>query len=78
MRERLILCLLLIICMLYYAVPQMKSYSSPEQLWFAGAWLMLALFAAAGNMAALLYKGKYKKQAKPVKTSKKRKRSYNY
>ena len=77
MRERLWFCLLFIGIMLYYAIPRLSFTGSMEEVIFSVSWLLFAVLAAGGNVAAVLYMPK-----KAVKKAKKvypeRKRLHNY
>ncbi|RFU65992.1 hypothetical protein [Peribacillus glennii] len=63
MRQRLLLCLLLIGVMLYYAVPRLSPAADGAEGLFAASWLVLAMFAAAGNLTGMLYAPKKRKKA---------------
>lgn len=67
MKQRLLLCLLLIGVMLYYAVPRLSLTGSGLERIFAASWLVFALFAAAGNLSGILYAPKKRKRAETVK-----------
>jgi hypothetical protein len=69
MKQRLLLCLLLIGVMLYYAVPRLSLETGGPESIFATAWLLFALFAAAGNLTGILYSPKKNKTKKSDKTS---------
>lgn len=77
MRERLLFCLLFIGIMLYYAIPRLSFTDSLEQAIFSASWLLFAVLAAGGNIAAVLYMPK--KQVETArKVTLKRKRLHNY
>ncbi|MBD3110219.1 hypothetical protein IEO70_17945 [Bacillus sp. AGMB 02131] len=77
MRERLLFCLLFIGIMLYYAIPRFSFSDSLEQAIFFASWLIFAVLAVGGNIAAVLYMPK--KQVENVKrATAKRKRMHNY
>ncbi|CAH0346218.1 hypothetical protein [Bacillus sp. CECT 9360] len=63
MKQRLLLCLLLIGVMLYYAVPRLTLTGSGLESIFAASWLLFALFAVAGNLTGMLYAPKKRKRA---------------
>lgn len=77
MRERLWFCLLFIGIMLYYAIPRLSFTGSMEEVIFSVSWLLFAVLAVGGNIAAVLYMPK--KQVKNVKkVYPERKRMHNY
>ncbi|WP_409289760.1 hypothetical protein [Peribacillus sp. SCS-37] len=57
MKQRYLMCLLLCGAMLYYQLPRLSlSFDNPGLPELYGSmWLLLAFFAAAGNLAGLLY-----------------------
>lgn len=62
-KNRYLLYLLLCGLMLYYALPRISiGIKGPESV-FGVSWLLLALFAAAGNLSAFLYTPKKQKPA---------------
>lgn len=65
MRNRYILCLLLCGVLLYLALPHLSPFAGGIEGLFSIAWLLFALIAMAGNMAALLFTPK--KSEQPVK-----------
>ncbi|OCA91376.1 hypothetical protein A8F94_05830 [Bacillus sp. FJAT-27225] len=70
-RNRLLICLLLAILMVYYAVPRLSLEFSSEAGAFTIAWAMAALLVIGGNMAGLVKEAKGKttqqtRRKKPV------------
>ena len=61
MKQRLFLCLLLCGVLLYYAVPRLSLQAGGVEGLFAASWLLLALFAIAGNLTGILYYQKKRK-----------------
>jgi hypothetical protein len=55
LKQRLLLCLLLIGVMLYYAVPRLALAEPGLKSVFSISWLVFAMFAAAGNLTGMLY-----------------------
>lgn len=78
MKQRLLLCLLLIGVMLYYAVPRLSLTAEGLEGIFAASWLLLALFAAAGNLTGMLYAPKKRKKARIGKGQQVHKRLHYY
>lgn len=54
-RNRLLLCFLLGIAILFYGVPYLNFQGDLKSLLFSVAWLLFALIAISGNMIALMY-----------------------
>lgn len=71
MKQRLLLCLLLCGVLLYYAVPRLSLKTGGVESVFAVSWLLLALFAIAGNLTGLLYSPKKKRKQSGQKEYKK-------
>jgi hypothetical protein len=78
MKQRLLLCLLLTGVMLYYAIPRLTLESGDIQSVFAGMWLLLAIFAAAGNLSGILYSPWKQKRKKNAESKQVRKRIHYY
>lgn len=55
MRNRCILSLLACFVLLYYAWPRLDLHGTGLPFYFSWAWLMLLLFAIAGNFAGILF-----------------------
>ncbi|WP_409297248.1 hypothetical protein V1498_05080 [Peribacillus sp. SCS-26] len=57
MKQRYLMCLLLCGAMLYYQLPKLSLSPGHPGLpeLYSSMWLVLAFFAAAGNLAGLLY-----------------------
>lgn len=64
MKNRCILSLLICCALLYYALPELTLHGSNLAAYFSWSWLALLMFAVAGNLAAILYTPKRKKQAR--------------
>ena len=77
MQQRLIMCLMLIGLMLYYAIPRLSGGGLMEERIFSMAWLCFAILAAGGNLAALMKPVQAVKRNKPKKMEQKKKRSYS-
>ncbi|GIN38752.1 MULTISPECIES: hypothetical protein [Heyndrickxia] len=76
MRNRYLLCMLLTILMLYYALPHLSFSLENKQGIFSLAWLGLSLLVFAGNLSAWLYTPKkYRANQKIAETTRKRARS---
>ncbi len=67
LKNRLLLSLLCIAALLYVAVPRLPMTEDGLAGWFAIAWLVLALMAIGGNMAAIMYLPKRKRIINKVK-----------
>ncbi len=78
MRERYLLCFLLVMLLLYQAVPRLQLGGGMMENVFVFAWLGFAFCAAAGNMAGFLYGSNSRKAAKRKVGQKRnaRKRAY--
>lgn len=63
MKQRLFLCLLLCGVLLYYAIPRLSLQAGGAESLFAASWLLLALFAIAGNLTGILYSPKKRKRS---------------
>lgn len=61
-KNRYLLCLLLCGVLLYYGVPRLAPYHDGLAGIFAISWMALALMVIAGNLTAILYAPKRKKQ----------------
>ncbi len=77
MQQRLIMCLMLIGLMLYYAVPRFNSGGSMEEKIFSVAWMCFAILAAGGNLAAMMKPVQAGKKVQPKKNEQKKNRSYS-
>ncbi|RUQ25476.1 hypothetical protein ELQ35_20190 [Peribacillus cavernae] len=64
--------------MLYYAVPRLSFTGTDLESLFAASWLLLALFAAAGNLTGMLYAPGKRKNAGAAKKQQVRKRIHYY
>jgi hypothetical protein len=78
LKQRLLLCLLLIGVMLYYAVPRLSLAGDGQESIFAASWLLFALFAAAGNLTGMLYAPKKRMKAGTEKKRQMPKRMHYY
>ncbi|WP_019242902.1 MULTISPECIES: hypothetical protein [Bacillus] len=78
MKQRLLICLLVIGAMLYYALPKFSLAGSMEERIFTVSWLTFALFAIAGNLAGILYSTKRTNVRNRKNKQFERKRMYNY
>ncbi len=54
-RNRLFLCFLLGIAIVFYGVPYLNFQGDLKTVLFSVAWLLFALIAISGNLIALLY-----------------------
>ncbi|RXI98540.1 hypothetical protein DS745_19665 [Anaerobacillus alkaliphilus] len=54
-RNRLLLCFLLGIAIMFYGVPYLNFQGDTKTIVFSIAWIVFALIAISGNMIALLY-----------------------
>jgi type IV secretory pathway VirB3-like protein len=54
-RNRLLLCFLLGIAIVFYGVPYLNFQGDIKTVIFSIVWLLFALIAISGNMIALLY-----------------------
>lgn len=54
-KNRLLLCFLLGIAILFYGVPYLNFQGDLKSVLFSVAWLLFALIVISGNMIALLY-----------------------
>ncbi len=54
-RNRLLLCFLLGIAIVFYGVPYLNFQGDTKTIVFSIAWILFALIAISGNMIALLY-----------------------
>ncbi|MBS4208775.1 hypothetical protein [Bacillus sp. FJAT-50079] len=71
MRNRYLLCLLLSVAMIYFALPKINMWADGLEGIFAIAWVAFALIVAAGNLSALLFAPKKKRPLQgPVKMNK--------
>jgi hypothetical protein len=67
MKNRLLLSLLCIGAMLYVGVPRIPMFEDGLAGWFAITWLVLALMAVGGNIAAIMFLPKRKRMINKVK-----------
>ncbi|QFT90175.1 hypothetical protein FIU87_16035 [Bacillus sp. THAF10] len=67
MKNRLLLAMLCIAAMLYIAIPRLPLAADGLAGLFALAWILLAIMAVGGNIAALLYLPKRKRVIQKVK-----------
>ncbi|WP_339147243.1 MULTISPECIES: hypothetical protein [unclassified Sutcliffiella] len=67
LKNRLLLALLCIAALLYVAVPRLPVTEDGLAGWFAIAWIVLALMAVGGNMAAIMYLPKRKRMVQKAK-----------
>ena len=67
LKNRLLLSLLCIGAMLYVAVPRLPVTEDGLAGWFGMAWLVLALMAVGGNIAAIMYLPKRKRMVRKAK-----------
>jgi hypothetical protein len=67
LKNRLLLALLCIASLLYVAVPRLPVTEDGLAGWFAIAWIVLALMAVGGNMAAIMYLPKRKRMVQKAK-----------
>ncbi|ALC89680.1 hypothetical protein AM500_07805 [Bacillus sp. FJAT-18017] len=70
-KNRLLICLLLAVLMIYYAGPRLSLDFSSEAGAFTAAWSTAALLVISGNMAGLVRKSK-KQDKGALQTSRKR------
>ncbi|WP_216828925.1 hypothetical protein [Alkalihalobacterium elongatum] len=61
MKQRLLLCLLLALALIYFAVPRIPLGDPGLGGLFAIAWLTFALIVVGGNLVGLLYNKKKQK-----------------
>jgi len=54
-RNRLLLCFLLGIAIVFYGVPYLNFSGDMKTVIFSVAWLLFALIAISGNLIAILY-----------------------
>ncbi|MGN1402597.1 MAG: hypothetical protein ACI4XL_13980 [Bacillus sp. (in: firmicutes)] len=76
MQQRLILCLLLAGLMLYYGLPRLDFGSSGAELIFTVTWVLFAFFIVAGNLAALLFLPREKREVRISARKNERMRTY--
>ncbi|MCJ7839735.1 hypothetical protein MUB24_02180 [Lederbergia sp. NSJ-179] len=79
-RNRYLLCLLLCVAMLYFALPNLSPTEPGAAGVFAIAWLIFAFLVLAGNLTALLFNHNYgntpsKEQGRNLKKGRIRARS---
>ncbi|MGJ7920435.1 hypothetical protein [Neobacillus sp. LXY-4] len=60
-RNRYVLCLLLCSGMIYYAGPRLDIFNDGIKGVFAISWLLFALMVIAGNLSALLFSKKQRR-----------------
>lgn len=68
-RNRYILCLLACGLMLYFAIPHLSVTAHGAKGLFSILWLLLALFAAAGNLSGILFFPRKKSLARKMRKS---------
>ena len=56
MKQRLVLSLLSILALVYFAFPQLQMQGKGESVLFTWVWLGFCLIAFGGNLAGLLYR----------------------
>lgn len=76
MNNRFLLCSLLCVAMLYFALPKLSPGAPGIEGAFAIAWLVFALIVLAGNLSALLFSPK-KTSDGDKKTPKVKRRMYS-
>ncbi|WNF36046.1 hypothetical protein RJD24_16555 [Bacillaceae bacterium IKA-2] len=59
--NRLFLCLLLGVAIIFYGVPYLNFFGDMKTVIFSVAWLLFALMAISGNLIALLYRKRISK-----------------
>lgn len=62
MKNRCILSLLICCFLLYYALPELQLHGNSLSVYFSWTWLSLLIMAFAGNLAAVLFAPKKRKQ----------------
>jgi len=62
MKNRCILSLLICCFLLYYALPELQLRGNSLSVYFSWTWLSLLIMAFAGNLAAILFTPKKRKQ----------------
>lgn len=62
MKQRLLLCLLLALALVYYALPRLAFTDGMATVVFSVLWLFLAFCVISGNMIGLLYSKKKQKE----------------
>lgn len=75
MKNRCILSLLICCFLLYYALPELQLHGNSLSVYFSWTWLSLLIMAFAGNLAAVLFAPKKRKQV-PHKIDQKSRRYY--
>ena len=55
MKQRLLLCLLLALALMYFALPNLPIFGGGIDRIFAYSWLLFCLFVIGGNLSGLLY-----------------------
>lgn len=77
MKNRYLLCILLTVLLLYYALPYLSLNFQTSEGIFSLAWLGFALLVFAGNLSAWLYAPKrYRSNQNQKKQVRKRVRSF--
>ncbi|HEU5138632.1 MAG TPA: hypothetical protein VFT51_01570 [Bacillales bacterium] len=69
-KQRLILSLLSIAALAYFALPRLELHGSSLGAWFSWIWLGFCLIALGGNLASLLYEPKTKNRKQGRKETK--------
>ncbi|CAG9619625.1 hypothetical protein [Sutcliffiella rhizosphaerae] len=67
MKNRLLLALLCIGALFYFAVPRLPMSEDGLAGWFAISWTVFALMAIGGNLVAIMYLPKRRKLVNKVK-----------
>jgi len=75
MKNRYLLCLLLCGWMLYYGLSRLPIHTTGVEYYFSILWIVLCVFAIAGNLAAILYSPKSKKRSYVYTSSNQRKKT---
>ncbi|WP_096152986.1 MULTISPECIES: hypothetical protein [Bacillus] len=66
-KNRWLLSLLCIAAMFYLAFPRLPIHEDGLAAWFAIAWVVFALMAIGGNLAAIMYLPKRKRKVSKLK-----------
>ncbi|MGO4888703.1 hypothetical protein ACJ2A9_13150 [Anaerobacillus sp. MEB173] len=78
MKQRLFLCLLLGLALIYYALPRL-SFDGMATVLFSSLWLFFAFCVVSGNLIGMLYGKKKQRSRRPqkkVKNTDQQKRQY--
>jgi uncharacterized protein HemX len=62
MNHRLLLCLLICLALIYFAVPKINVLAPGKEGTFAALWLVLAILAVGGNVTGMIYGTKKQKR----------------